>query len=48
MEPPAPPRLSASTFWPQYSVSFCAITRPTMSVALPAGNVMMTRTGRFG
>ena len=39
---------SATTVWPQYSLTFWVMTRPMMSVALPAGNAMITRTGFVG
>ena len=41
-------RFSTTTDWPSWSVSFCAITRPRMSVAPPGGNGMIRRTGLAG
>src|SRR5262245_29812720 len=48
MLPAAPPRFSTSTGWPHFSPSFCAITRPRMSVVPPAAQGTIMRTGLFG
>src|SRR5436190_5034680 len=43
IEPPAPPRLSATTVALRFSPSICANGRATMSVGPPAGNGITTR-----
>jgi hypothetical protein len=48
MTPPAPPRLSTTTGLPSASDSFCAITRPVMSVPPPGANGTMKRIGLAG
>src|SRR6186713_2776880 len=48
MELPAPDRLSATTFWPHISPSFCASMRARMSVEVPAGNPINMCTGLVG
>src|SRR6185436_9437591 len=46
--PPAPPRFSITTCWPQIWDSFSPSSRAEMSVAPPGGNGTMKRTGRCG
>jgi hypothetical protein len=46
--PPAPARLSTITVWFHASVSFCASTRQTMSMLLPAPIGTTMRTGFVG
>src|SRR5688500_8666617 len=46
--PPPPARLSTTTCCPQVSVIFVATLRARRSVALPAVNGMMRRTGLVG
>src|SRR6185503_19429247 len=46
--PPAPPRFSITTVWPQICDSFSPTRRAEMSVAPPGGNGTMKRTGRCG
>src|SRR5688572_11464040 len=46
--PPPPGRLSTTTCWPQVSLIFNAIRRARRSVALPAVNGMIRRTGLVG
>src|SRR6185312_12859645 len=48
MLPPAPGRSSTTTPWPHASLSFCARSRATTSVAPPAAKGTMMRTGRAG
>src|SRR4051812_34430769 len=48
MVPPAPARLSTTTFCPQFSVSFCAMMRATVSLDPPAGKPTTKRTGLTG
>ena len=44
----APGRLSTTNVWPRLSPSFCASSRPRMSVPPPGGNGTMRRTARAG
>src|SRR6185503_15540946 len=46
--PPAPPRFSITTVWPQICDSFSPTRRAEMSVAPPGGNGTMKRTGFCG
>src|SRR6185295_18204670 len=46
--PPAPPRFSITTCWPQIWVSFSPRRRAEISVAPPGGNGTMKRTGFCG
>src|SRR5262245_54263382 len=48
MLPPAPPRLSTTTCWPQDSVILCATRRAMVSVAAPGANGTTMRIGRVG
>ena len=46
--PLAPGRVSTMTCWPQASVNFCPIRRPTMSGPEPGEDSAMMRIGRVG
>ena len=48
MLPLAPARFSTTNCWPSRVVNFCASRRLTTSVAEPAGNGTISRTGRSG
>src|SRR6476659_5539553 len=48
MVPPAPTRLSTSTFCPHISLSFCATRRAITSVDPPGARPRTNRTGLFG
>ena len=48
MVPLAPARLSTTMAWPSASARIWPTVRATTSVALPAVNGTMKRTGRFG